>query len=189
MIVDRILRCYPKAWRERYEEELREIVASERLSLGVVVDLLSGALDARLHPNLLSGPQRGVLIPAGGATLFSGEYPPRRGATQVALGVVSWIGWTALAAQAIGAVFYILAFLGLLPHPLQGSGSPSGLLWLQMFGSPLAGNVGIRRMIHAGVGWRHGPRTLRAWVVLAVVGTVAYGGLFNLLWVLGVRPV
>ena len=46
-----LLRLYPRAWRERYGEELAAQLEAERpLRLGVVADLVRGALDAHLHP-------------------------------------------------------------------------------------------------------------------------------------------
>src|SRR5512132_4053000 len=46
-----LLRLYPRAWRERYGEELLAQLESQRpLRIGVVADLVRGALDAHLHP-------------------------------------------------------------------------------------------------------------------------------------------
>jgi hypothetical protein len=189
VIVDVILRCYPRKWRERYETELRDIVATERLAPGLILDLLAGALDARLHPNLVSLQGNLVLKPAGGLPLLSGKYPERRTGGQVALGVFAWLGWTALAYTHISGLSYILGLAGLLPHPLQEeTGAWSGLLWLQLFGGPIVGHVVIRGLVHAGARWRHGPRTLRGWVLLAILGTVGYSLSFSLLWLVGIRP-
>jgi len=48
---DHLLRLYPRAWRERYGEELSAHLEAERpLRVGVVADLVRGALDAHLHP-------------------------------------------------------------------------------------------------------------------------------------------
>ena len=46
-----LLRLYPRAWRERYGEELSAQLESQRpLRIGVVADLVRGALNAHLHP-------------------------------------------------------------------------------------------------------------------------------------------
>jgi hypothetical protein len=46
-----LLRLYPRAWRERYGEELSAQMEAQRpLRIGVVADLVRGALDAHLHP-------------------------------------------------------------------------------------------------------------------------------------------
>ena len=49
----RILRFYPHAWRERYESEMEHVLLNHNVPLWTLVDLLVGALDARLHPDLL----------------------------------------------------------------------------------------------------------------------------------------
>lgn len=46
-----LLRLYPRAWRERYGEELSSLVdAQSHLSIAEAIDLLRGAVDAHLHP-------------------------------------------------------------------------------------------------------------------------------------------
>lgn len=45
-----MLQLYPRAWRRRYGAEMRELVASERRSFRLFLDLLAGAIDARLDP-------------------------------------------------------------------------------------------------------------------------------------------
>jgi hypothetical protein len=45
-----ILRLYPQAWRERYETEMVALLEQHHLTLWTVLDLLVGALDARLDP-------------------------------------------------------------------------------------------------------------------------------------------
>lgn len=47
-----LLRLYPALWRERYGEEFGSVLASQRASPGLVLDVLAGALDARLHPQI-----------------------------------------------------------------------------------------------------------------------------------------
>ncbi len=45
-----LLRLYPAQWRERYGEEFGAVLASQRVSVGLVVDVIGGAIDAHLHP-------------------------------------------------------------------------------------------------------------------------------------------
>jgi hypothetical protein len=46
-----LLRLYPRAWRERYGEELAAQLEAQRpLRIGIVADLARWALDAHLHP-------------------------------------------------------------------------------------------------------------------------------------------
>lgn len=53
-----LLRLYPPAWRERYGEELSELLSCEPVTPLALATVLWGALDAHLHPHL---PAPGVL--------------------------------------------------------------------------------------------------------------------------------
>ena len=46
---DVLLQLYPASWRDRYEEEFREVLEACPLSLAVITDVCVGALDAQLH--------------------------------------------------------------------------------------------------------------------------------------------
>ena len=46
-----MLRLYPPAWRERYEGEMVALLWQHEITLWTVLDLLVGALDARLDPH------------------------------------------------------------------------------------------------------------------------------------------
>ena len=47
-----LLRLYPAAWRERYGEEFGAVLASQRASVGLVVDVIGGTIDAHLYPQI-----------------------------------------------------------------------------------------------------------------------------------------
>ncbi len=47
-----MLRLYPAPWRERYGEEFSAVLASQRASPRLVLDVLAGAIDARLYPQI-----------------------------------------------------------------------------------------------------------------------------------------
>lgn len=47
-----ILRLYPAAWRDRYGGEVADLLGQRRLRPADVADLLRGALDARMHPQV-----------------------------------------------------------------------------------------------------------------------------------------
>jgi len=58
----RILRLHRAAWRQRYGEELEDLLRARSLTFSLGIDLVRGALDAHLHPKLLrrrSFPQEG----------------------------------------------------------------------------------------------------------------------------------
>jgi hypothetical protein len=47
-----LLHLYPARWRERYGEEFGAVLASQRASLGLALDVLGGAIDAHLYPQI-----------------------------------------------------------------------------------------------------------------------------------------
>lgn len=47
------LRLYPRAWRERYADEVLELLEQHRVTLWTVLDVLLGAVDAHLRRDLL----------------------------------------------------------------------------------------------------------------------------------------
>jgi hypothetical protein len=55
--MSRLVRLYPRAWRDRYENEFLDLLAERRLSPGDLVDTLRGAVDAHLHPKDNTEPQ------------------------------------------------------------------------------------------------------------------------------------
>ncbi|MCL6442166.1 MAG: hypothetical protein K6T83_01660 [Alicyclobacillus sp.] len=46
-----LLRLYPRAWRERYEQEMLALLEEHKITPATVLDLLIGALDAHLNYN------------------------------------------------------------------------------------------------------------------------------------------
>lgn len=44
-----LMRLYPAAWRERYEEEFLQLIDDRPLGLQETIDIVSGAIDARLR--------------------------------------------------------------------------------------------------------------------------------------------
>ena len=61
MLRDRLLRLYPRAWRERYGEEFLEIVGHDSLRPQQVIDIISGAIDAWLSADV----RRATIAPGG----------------------------------------------------------------------------------------------------------------------------
>ena len=51
-----LLKLYPRAWRRRYGDELTDLVARQPFSVGAAVDLIAGAIDAWIHPQVLVEP-------------------------------------------------------------------------------------------------------------------------------------
>jgi len=67
MTADRLLRLYPRAWRERYGEEFLEFVGPGRLRLQQVIDIVSGAVDAHLSREV----RRSTAPDGGGAIMLT----------------------------------------------------------------------------------------------------------------------
>ena len=51
--MSRVLRLYPRAWRERYRDEVEALLAERPATLWDSLDLGLGALDAWLHPQVV----------------------------------------------------------------------------------------------------------------------------------------
>ena len=58
-----LLWLYPRRWRHRYADEFVGLLEGRRFSVPVLVDILRGALDAWMHPELIAVPAR---VGAGG---------------------------------------------------------------------------------------------------------------------------
>jgi hypothetical protein len=49
-----LIRLYPRRWRKRYGGELEAMLEQTSLTPRIMFDLVAGALDARLYPQLTS---------------------------------------------------------------------------------------------------------------------------------------
>lgn len=67
----RLIRLYPRAWRDRYEDEFRAVLDAVPPSRWVSVDVARGALDAHLHPAEPS-PASGLAAVIGGGLWLLG---------------------------------------------------------------------------------------------------------------------
>jgi hypothetical protein len=54
---------YPARWRARYGDEFAAVLDSQRASVGLVLDLIGGAIDAHLHPQVLPSHSNQFLNP------------------------------------------------------------------------------------------------------------------------------
>lgn len=81
-----LIRLYPRAWRERYEAEFLSLLAARPPSVRDRLDIVSGAIDARLHPQTPGSPERPR--PA--------MQPARLAAAVSLLAGVTWLAWTGL---------------------------------------------------------------------------------------------
>jgi hypothetical protein len=108
-----LLRLYPRAWRERYGEELSAQLEAQRpLRIGVVADLVRGALDAHLHP-----------LRRDNSTLRISNMDRRTIAARAA------VVWIPVAAVAVAAVMVLIDFW-------EGHTT-----WFYSSGSPVVGGI------------------------------------------------
>ncbi|GAA4988650.1 hypothetical protein HD597_007739 [Nonomuraea thailandensis] len=90
VVAGAVLRLYPKVWRERYGEEVADLVASRPVRLRTVADLAAGAADAWLHRRRIPG-ARPLRVPLT-AVLAAGVY-------------ALWLLWDPAVRQASGLRF------------------------------------------------------------------------------------
>jgi hypothetical protein len=86
MKIDRkwLLRLYPRAWRNRYEDEFTALLEQCPFSLSDLLDIFLGAIDARLHPH----------VPRGGEMLQGGiSLMVQRLRRAMLIGLCAYIGF------------------------------------------------------------------------------------------------
>jgi hypothetical protein len=104
-----LLRLYPRAWRERYGEELSAQLEAQRpMRIGIVADLVRGALDAHLHP-----------LRRDNSTIRSSHVSDRR-----SIAARATVAWSPVAAVAVAAVLLLIDFWEGHTTWWYGSGSP-----------------------------------------------------------------
>ncbi len=98
--MSRLVRLYPPEWRDRYGAEFAELVAIRRLDVAGSIDVIRGAIDAHLHPQVRR----------------RGEPGPPPGAPDQ--GVVRGLGIAAIS----GVAFWIASFAVMLMGPVRYDG-------------------------------------------------------------------
>lgn len=78
----RLIALYPRAWRDRYESEFLALVSERPSTAGDHLDIVRGAIDARLHTELP-------------ATMERSPGPSSRGNRTGLLSVIAGLGWLA----------------------------------------------------------------------------------------------
>lgn len=121
-----ILRLYPAAWRDRYRDELEDLLGQRPMRAGDLADLVRGALDARMHPQVR--PVLQVAVPTSGPIPPSTK-DPRPAYGEVASISASLINRRSFMRRMLGAGVGLLSleFLGgtiafLWPGPAEGMG-------------------------------------------------------------------
>jgi hypothetical protein len=102
-----LLGLYPYRWRQRYEEEIGAMLRDGPLTFAVVVDLVRGALDAHLHPELVAASL--VASTGSGQIRLVPRSPRGRAVALVALILLGLALFSAYRAQMPGAEAVTLA--------------------------------------------------------------------------------
>jgi hypothetical protein len=70
VLTERLLRLYPRAWRERYGAEFLATIEPGSLSAQQIVDIVSGAIDARLSSDVRRAIVASRVAPSGGGPMM-----------------------------------------------------------------------------------------------------------------------
>ena len=162
-----ILRLYPGWWRERYGDEVGDLLGSVPPRPGDRADLLRGAADAWLHPPV---PSR---VPGLTALIGGGLW------TAIAAGVVAqpvppdWPGYLVemLGAAVLSVAFLLVALLGIAIRGFDAAGRPMCVLAWVAIATYLAWMVALLGAMIATVD----APSLAATQALAMVATAAVG--------------
>lgn len=158
-MIELLLACYPARWRERYGEEFAFVLESRPLGPFDVVDVLLGALDARLH---LRGLGAAATSPGSGPVMSQ-----RIG------------GWAAIA----GGTLWLIVALA----QVQGSGDGGPLVELVLLGASLLVLIALGGL--SAFQARRYPRLAWAAFAIPAVGSLASIGGFVLHAVIGDAPI
>jgi hypothetical protein len=170
--VSRYVRLYPPAWRDRYLDELEDLLAARPPTLRDRLDLLRGAVDAWVHPQLVAHSSRQEEA-AFGSRLFTGVASVVGGGLWIAGGL------TIFATPLNGSLGYKESGLGVLILV-------AGMLVTALVATALAGSgiVRSRRVGTAAIVMLLGAMlTAMPWPLLIVgfygyvIATVAFGAI------------
>jgi hypothetical protein len=148
-----ILALYPRAWRERYGDELEALLEERPATLLDDLDLVRGAIDARLHPQV-----RGTMV-----------SPERETSMSVrVLGAVA----------AIGGIAWVLGIVSMFIQPRDAEGYRDATLAIVGFAVGLAligialGELGSRTGSASSA--RMGRAVAAGSVILGVLGVMPW---------------
>ena len=131
MIPALLLRLYPRAWRDRYGGEVAALLAAEPMTARLALDLIAGAVDARVRPQSVviratGTPETGekVMARVSGICAPSSEITFRDRAKSAAWIVAGTAGLTWLS---IGLIQFVGRSLAVVT--LRYAAFPLALLW------------------------------------------------------------
>jgi hypothetical protein len=154
-----ILRLYPRAWRARYGDELAALLEEQPATLFDSLDLIRGALDARLHPQ----------VP--GTDVTPEQETPMN---------IRRLG----AVAAIGGIVWLIAIVSTLVLPLDVEGNRD----TSIATLGLAFAIGLTGIALGELGSRRGSTSSATTGHLVAVVSVVLGGLLLGGWPLLIIP-
>jgi hypothetical protein len=128
------LRWYPRAWRERYEDEVLALLEAHPLRPSDRLDLVRGAIDAHLHPLLPS------VVPAAAALLAGAGWTITAVGAAVQPAPPDWPGYLAgtLPTGVLAATAALFATAAPLLRGPDRRGRLAWLEWAVAIGGPSA---------------------------------------------------
>ena len=208
----RLIRLYPAAWRARYEAELLDLLQERPPTFGDSLDLVRGAVDARLHPELVEPSLPDLDMPP--ASRLPGSAALAGGLAWAALAVVlvldtspAWsdlvaLFWTSLSLMTLSLVGPVpLARVRQIRSGLLAGGVLLGLVLLLPEGLKTVPAIALIALIGAGLltvaGLRAGLSAAArvaivavAWIVPFVIASLGSMGLVDFgpgsTWIQGV---
>jgi hypothetical protein len=81
----RLIALYPRTWRDRYEDEFLALLAERPPDPLDRIDIVRGAIDARLHPAPVDAPEPPDPLP------YNGPWTVRRAGGLTLLGALLWL--------------------------------------------------------------------------------------------------
>lgn len=193
--MNRLLRLYPAAWRERYGDELIALLDDHPATISDHLDLIRGALDARLHPQVRGAAtpdkespvnQRllGVLAAVGGIAWIIGVataliLPPDEFGdhdnTYAVIGVAIGSSLIGIALGELGTRPGSRSWTG---HAIAIAGIALGLTMLMGWPWFMLGIVGIPLLLMLGTARAYQTGAFPGWSV-AVIGVASVAALFG----------
>ena len=105
-----LIRLYPKAWRDRYGQELKDVLSGRAVGIVGRLDVVRGALDAHRHPELVDP---SVPNPSAAAPVSRQRFEDLRIARRLGIGTL------------IGAIVWLVGWIVAANGPLVVDGDHS----------------------------------------------------------------
>jgi hypothetical protein len=165
-LAHRLVRLYPRGWRERYEAEFLAVVGEDALSVQQVIDIVAGAIDARLSSDVRGMSRHPVATEIGGTDMVAWWQTCGRSSNRISTRD-AMIGAAVVLGLSLGSA---IAGVG-----LKRTGFPAASEFILSLGFPLSVLLSMPFTYLKGQSWRAqavllGPPT--AILVLIAWGTV-----------------